>query len=152
LEHVERPRLGEGATAHRQPAQVAQHDIALVERLLREKRADVDADEEPCGARVPHERASTAAAEIDCAICPIEREELLEHIVANLRSEYWRRHRGVPRVGVELMVEVFRLLRELRARPEIEVTAAVLEDTAAARADHAVARALERPAAIRALD
>ena len=48
------------------------------------------------------------------------REELAQHVVADLRSEQRRRHALVARVGVQRLVQVFRPLLEGLVRPQVE--------------------------------
>ena len=69
---------------------------------------------------VPQQRAAAAAAEIDDAIAGARREELAQHVVADLRAEQRRRHALVPRVGVQRLVQVLRLLLERLVRPQVE--------------------------------
>ena len=124
LEHVERVSLGEDAIGERQVPQIAEREIDALPRFVREERADVDADQRRMAVAVPEQHAAAAAAEVDDPIAGGRPEEPAEHVVANAGRQERRRDRLMPRVGVERLVHVFRLLGECHAWPQVEIVAA----------------------------
>ncbi len=123
LEDVERVGLGEGAVRERQLAQVGEREVGGGARLVREERADVDAGERGAARRVPQDRASAAAAEVDHAIARRELQEAPQLPLPHARLQERRRDRLVPRVLVQGLVQVFGLLGERRPRPQVQVVA-----------------------------
>ena len=99
-------------------------------RFVREERADVDAGEGGAARRVPQDRASAAAAEIDHAIAGRELQEAAQLALPDARLQQRRRHRLVPRVRLQRLVEILRLLGERRPRPQVQVVARSPADTA----------------------
>ena len=85
-----------------------------------EERADVDPDRLCPPVAVPEQRAPASAAEIHDAIARSRREELAQHVVADLRSQQRRRHALVAGVGVQRLVQVLRPLLEGLVRPQVE--------------------------------
>ena len=87
FQDVQRVGLGEGPVGEGELSQVAEEQVDYGECLCGEERADVDADSRRAPILVPEERAPAAASEIDDTIAGPWREEVAEHVVANLRSE-----------------------------------------------------------------
>ena len=121
LEDVQRERLGEGAVVERQLPQIADQEVDARAGHPGEERADVDADRPRSPVTVPQQRASAAAAEIDDEVVRLGRQERAQHVVADPRAQERRRHRLVPRVGVQRFVEVLCLFRVLDAWSKIQV-------------------------------
>ena len=112
LEHVERPGLVERRVGKRQRAQVAEHEVHLRARVLREERGDVDAHHGGAEVAVPDQRPPAPAAEVRDEFSGAGREKRAQHAVPDARPEQRRRDALVPRIGVKRLVEVFRLLGE----------------------------------------
>ena len=148
LDHVERVALGEGAVGKRQPSQIAEHEIAALERFAGEVRRDVDAHDRRAALVIPDERSAAAAPEIDDHVAGRRLEEAPQHPLADAGLQQRRRHGLVARVGVQRLVEVLRLLGERRRRPQVQIAR-----PRAARCPHDVhverlAAVGERPAAV----
>ena len=107
LEDVERIALREDAVGKRQAAKIAEHQQAVVDRLRREIRAHVDADERRAASGVPDERLPAAAPEIDHEVVRRQPQEALEHAVPDARAEQRRRDMCVTGIGVQCLVEYF---------------------------------------------
>ena len=121
LEHVERPRLVEGAVRKRQLAQVAEQQVDLAPRFMREEGRDVDADR----SRAPRSRFHSSARPLPQPRSTTRSpgagaRKRAQHVVADPRSEQRRRHPLVPRVHVQRLVQVLGLLGERLARAEVE--------------------------------
>ena len=122
LEHVERIALGEGAVAEGQLAQVGERRGRRCARASCAKNGLTSAPMKRGAARrVPEHRASAAAAEIDHAIGRAERQEATKLPLPDAGLQQRRRHRLVPRIGVQRLVQILRLLGEADRRPQIEV-------------------------------
>ena len=136
LGNVERERFREAAVRERQPPQITNHEVDAVQRLAREMRAHVDADHLSAALLIPHERPAAAAPEIDDPVARVELQHPAQHVVADRGRQERRRHRLVPRVGVQGLLKILRRLGELGERTQVEELGVVLiESPRAAGAD-----------------
>jgi hypothetical protein len=132
LEHVERPCFGERAVMDRKTPQVAEQQVAGGHGFPREVWRDIDARQFGTARRVPRERASAAASKIEHTVRRPGAKESPQHVVPDFRTQQRRRHRFVTGIGVQRLVEVFRLLGVGLLRPQVQVAGVRGEHPAAA--------------------